>query len=423
MSENGPVEIGPVERKRDRYFDLLRVLAIIRVSVFHMFPYALLELAFPSMGVMFALAGSLMANSLDRSPSAITVIRGRLRRLLPAYWVLAAVLVPAMFLYGWEQRPPLWHLVAWIVPFVDPPSSSFGMQAAEVLWYLVTYLWLVALSPIMIWLYRKARLAAIVAPIVVLLALSIHPIWPANENYQEVATNILMYASCWMIGFAHRDGSLKKIPGLLVTVLGAALVTGGLAWSWAHPDAGGIKEIPVAYAVYNAGFVLFLLRWSPGMTWLTKRRGLDGWVTMINARAVTIYLWNNIAIALCYPVGDALEVWRLGKFFEIGYVTIALVLLVNAVLIFGWVEDRAARKRLRFVPWPVPAAVTGATAARSKPDLTATVVAPMPLQPVSPRQTRPGAPSGRAAVPAGPGGAGVSSGPVVVPVGGPARRR
>ncbi|WP_433832043.1 acyltransferase family protein [Actinoplanes sp. CA-015351] len=389
---------------RDRYFDLLRVLAIARVSVFHMFPYAVLELAFPSMGVMFALAGSLMANSLDRSPSAFTVLRGRLRRLLPALWVLGAVLVPAMFLYGWPERPPLWHLIAWIVPFVDPPSSSFGMQATEVLWYLATYLWLVALSPVMLWMYRKARLLTIVAPIAVLVVLAIHPIWPSNDNFEEVATNIGMYAACWMLGFAHRDGSLRKIPGLLVTVLGVTLVTAGLAWSWAHPDAGGIKEIPVAYAVYSAGFVMFLLRWKPNMEWLTKRRGLDKWVTMINARAVTIYLWNNVAIALCYPVGDALEVWRLGKFFEVGYVVIALALLVNAVLIFGWVEDLAARKKLRFLPWPASPgpAEAGPTVtqepASSKPDLTATVVAPMPLQPVPARQTSPGAPSGRAAV-------------------------
>ena len=37
---------------RDRYFDTLRTLAIIRVVVFHAFPVAALELVFPSMGVM-----------------------------------------------------------------------------------------------------------------------------------------------------------------------------------------------------------------------------------------------------------------------------------------------------------------------------------------------------------------------------------
>ncbi len=332
---------------RDRYFDLLRVLAIVRVSVFHMFPFVVLELAFPSMGVMFALGGSLMANSLMRQ-GAGRVIFGRVRRLLPALWVLGAVVVPAMFLVGWEQRPALWHLVAWIVPFADPPSSTFGGQAAEVLWYLVTYLWLVALSPVMLWVYRRARLVTIVAPIVALLAMPLIPV----DAVQEVGTDLLTFAACWMLGFAHRDGSLRRIPGFLVAILGASFVAGGLAWSHMHPDAGGIKYIPIAYAVYNAGFVIVLLRWRPRMEWLIKRTGLDSWVSLINSRAVTIYLWNNVAIALCYPVGDALEVWRFGKYFEVGYVTIALALLANAVLIFGWVEDLAARRRLRFLPWP-----------------------------------------------------------------------
>ncbi|MEU4238359.1 acyltransferase family protein [Actinoplanes sp. NPDC026619] len=336
---------------------MLRVLAILRVSVFHMFPFVILELAFPSMGVMFALAGSLMANSLARQPNPLKVIRGRVRRLLPALWVLGAVVVPAMFLVGWEQKPPLWHLISWLVPFADPPSSTWGLQAAEVLWYLVTYLWLVMLSPVLLWLYKRARLATVLLPIAAMAALTVWPIWPADA-IEEVVTDVLVFAACWIIGFAHRDGTLRRIPAMVVVPLAAACVAGSVYWSHTHPDAGGLKYIPVAYAIYNIGFVLALLRWSPSMNWLGRRPGLTKWVSLINARAVTIYLWNNVAIALCYPVGDALEVWRLGKYFEVGYVLIALGLLCNAVLIFGWVEDIAARRKPRFLPWPSPAAAT-----------------------------------------------------------------
>lgn len=69
---------------RDRYFDALRALAIVRVVAFHAFPFAVLEFVFPSMGVMFALGGSLMVKSIDRS--ARDAVRNRLRRLLPALW-------------------------------------------------------------------------------------------------------------------------------------------------------------------------------------------------------------------------------------------------------------------------------------------------------------------------------------------------
>ena len=88
---------------RDRYFDALRAFAIVRVVTYHAFHFAALALVFPSMGVMFALGGSLMANSLDRAgPKAI---KSRLRRLLPALWVMGLLLVPLMLAGHWAHRP------------------------------------------------------------------------------------------------------------------------------------------------------------------------------------------------------------------------------------------------------------------------------------------------------------------------------
>src|SRR4051812_32342363 len=65
VTDHGPPELG--DPMRDRYFDTLRAAAIVRVVLYHAFPFAALELVFPSMGVMFALGGSLMVKSIDRS--------------------------------------------------------------------------------------------------------------------------------------------------------------------------------------------------------------------------------------------------------------------------------------------------------------------------------------------------------------------
>src|SRR3954462_13270987 len=99
---------------RDRYFDTLRAAAIVRVVLFHAFPVAALELVFPSMGVMFALGGSLMAVSVDRSSA--TAVRNRVRRLLPALWAMGLILVPVMIVHGWPDRPSWPHLLLWAVP-------------------------------------------------------------------------------------------------------------------------------------------------------------------------------------------------------------------------------------------------------------------------------------------------------------------
>ena len=178
---------------RDRYFDTLRAIAIIRVVVFHAFPIAALELVFPSMGVMFALGGSLMVKSLDRSE--LKTIKNRLRRLLPALWVMALVAVPTMIRHGWPDQPSWPHLLLWVLPIADPPSSEFGYPAAGVLWYLVTYLWLVLLSPLLLWLYRQWNLPTILLPLFGLMLLLAHP-----EHFGETTTwvmrNVLAFGSC-----------------------------------------------------------------------------------------------------------------------------------------------------------------------------------------------------------------------------------
>src|SRR3954464_3800028 len=159
---------------RDRYFDTLRAVAIVRVVVFHAFPFAALELVFPSMGVMFALGGSLMVKSLDRDTAR--AVRSRLRRLLPALWVMGLILVPLMLARGWPDRPSWPHLLLWAVPVADPPASEFGYAASGVLWYLVTYLWLVLLSPVLLRMYRRWRLATVLLPLLGLMVLATHPV-------------------------------------------------------------------------------------------------------------------------------------------------------------------------------------------------------------------------------------------------------
>lgn len=158
---------GKTRRKqgggRDRYFDLLRAIALFRVVFYHLMGWAWLPVVFPSMGVMFALAGNLMARSLAGRP-ALEVVRGRLRRLLPPLWLLGAVGVTGMVMAGWgpddEGHPGWWwlHLAYWILPLSDPPYGDGlpGVQgligddwAADVgvpLWYIRAYLWFVLLS-------------------------------------------------------------------------------------------------------------------------------------------------------------------------------------------------------------------------------------------------------------------------------------
>jgi hypothetical protein len=319
-----------------------------------MFAVSWLSMIFPSMGVMFALGGSLMAKSVERSASA--AVTGRLRRLLPALWVMGLVLVPAMFWAGWNDRPDGKSFVFWLVPLVEPPSSPWAEPVTGVLWYLVAYLWMVLLSPVLLWLYRRARLATIILPFVALFLWDYLP-EVVPDSVASATTDVLTFVSCWVLGFAHRLGDLRKVSLTVLFPLFAITVGASLAWTLAHPAEDGYIDLanePIAYGVYSLGFVLLLLRVAPKMYWLTRHKALNGLVNLCNARAVTIYLWHNVAITLCFLVGDRLPIDGFGPNAQMGIdFGIALVLLAGFIGLLGWVEDVAARRPVRLLPWSV----------------------------------------------------------------------
>ena len=88
---------------RERWLDLLRAVALLRVVTYHAFGGGWMSMVFPSMGVMFALGGSLMVQSLRRG-EALDVIGHRLRRLLPPLWFFGLLAVPVMLWHGWAAQ-------------------------------------------------------------------------------------------------------------------------------------------------------------------------------------------------------------------------------------------------------------------------------------------------------------------------------
>ena len=336
-------------------WDVLRLVAIARIIVYHSFGFVWLTYAFPAMGVMFALGGSLMANSLA-NPNGRPV-RKRIRRLLPALWVFGAVVVPVMVAQAIREGdirelPGFEGLIAWVFPIVDPPGTAWAEPATVVLWYLVTYLWLVMLSPLAMRAYRRWPLPTVLTPLAALIAVVVGGV-ALDSAIGAVALNLATFGTCWLVGFAHRDGRLARLPlPVLIGVSALAMVGGGL-WALTHPTEAGLdlNDIPLAQGLYSFGFVLLALRIRPSFGWLRRVPVLDWLVTAVNARAVTIYLWHNPAINVSYPVGDWLDVWRFGdQRGSLLCLGIAVVLIVVTTVALGWIEDIAAGRRPRLIP-------------------------------------------------------------------------
>ncbi|SHN26278.1 acyltransferase family protein [Cryptosporangium aurantiacum] len=348
-----PPEKGRSER--NRYFDVLRAASIACVVLYHTFPLAVLSY-WPRMGLLFAIAGSLTARSLDTNVRR--AVGTRLRRLLLPLWVAALIAVPLMLGLGW--RPDAgWELLFWVVPFADPPGAPWAGPLTEVLWYLRTYFWLLLLSPLLLPLFRRFPRTTVLVPVTVAVAIGtgLFDVWTLGAHLGAVVRDASVYLPCWLLGFAHRDGWIAHARRRLVLVGGVALVLAGVVWALAHPESGSVdlNAIPLAQLLYSAGIGLLLLRATPRWAGLERRwwpyQPVNWLVLVVNRRAVVIYLWHNVALALSFPIGTALGVWTLGTVGGMAACcVITLVLICAGVVAVGWVEDVSAGRRPMLLP-------------------------------------------------------------------------
>lgn len=359
---------------RDRYLDLLRAIALLRIVTLHTFFSAVwLTLLFPSLGVMFALAGSLMARSLER-PVA-DVLRSRTRRLLLPLWAYSATVLGALALQGWrpadgEGMGWWFRLLLWFVPIGDPPfpdsigsdgglaEASWGMQSADILWYLRAYFWFVLLSPILLRLFRQMPWPTLLAPLGLLYLLNLEAV-ELHGQAESVLWDFCTFAPCWVLGFAFHDGLLRRVPRHQVFLGGAALMALGLLWASNHVDEGGwdLGMMPMAEALWCLGFCAMLLRVSPSWSSFPRPlRLLDKPVGLINNRAITIYLWHCLVLMALVPFIDTLGQiesissgipWLYSPWMQ--YVLVWPLLGVVLIAV-GWIEDVAAGRPPRM--WP-----------------------------------------------------------------------
>ncbi|MCM4076149.1 acyltransferase family protein [Paractinoplanes hotanensis] len=346
---------------RNRYIDTLRALAIVRVVVYHAFGWAWLTYVLPAMGVMFAIAGSLMAASLAKS-GARKAVWSRIRRLLPALWTFAAVALPIMFWHGWSASDPdhplhKLNLLFWLFPLEDPPGSSWGEPFWEVLWYLRAYLIFVLVSPILYFAYKKLGWVVVALPLAALAALHLTG-FRLPDPIDGIMWDFVTYAACWIAGFAHRDGRLHRLPVAVWAALTAVLGGIGLYWLFTHPTAWGfdLNEEPIARTLWSLAFVLIVLRFRPALavldkvsfTWLSES------VRVINARAITIYLWHFPLITVGAAVLEHYEVpWATFQYI-VWMLVLETALVLVAVLLFGWVEDVSAKRKASLWPAAMP---------------------------------------------------------------------
>ena len=310
---------------------------------YHTLGFWWLTVIFPAMGLMFALGGSLMASSLDRT--GVSAVRRRLRRILPPVWISGTIAISTMYFVG--GLPAHWRLLTWFVPVSDPPTNEWASHWLAMIWYIRSYFWFLVLSPVLLWTFRRWPIPSLLVPFTVLVTLVVSGSPLATGG---TIRDFFYYAPAWMLGFAHHDGTLQKLPKRLVWFVSSVLAIVGLAMLFSAPGPRGydLNDAPVSDVLWSTAFLLVALAHAPRRLALGKA---DPLVEAVNRRALTIYLWHQAAITIVVDVAAVIG-YAWNPYAWDGVLELVLVLSLTAmlVLVFGWVEDVAARRKPTLVP-------------------------------------------------------------------------
>jgi len=314
---------------RNRYADLLRVLAIAMVVIGHWLLTSISygggrlsgidamsdigwsglgTLVFQVMPVFFLVGGYANALSWTQHQAEGATwadwVRHRAIRLLRPTTVYVAVIAAAV--------------TACRLAGANPAElAQAGWGVALQLWFLPVYLLLIALTPALHAAHRRWGLAV---PAVLLLAVAAVDagLLGAGLSGLGYANYLLVWGSMHQWGFAWQDGTLtrRRWRPYGLAAAGTVLLGGLLAWSpfpvnMVGTTGGGVNNtVPpsvalLAFAAVQSGL---LLAAEPAVSRLLARapRLWQG-VTWLNDRVLTVYLWHMVPVVIVavalYPTG------------------------------------------------------------------------------------------------------------------------
>ena len=322
--------------KRSVYLDALRALALARVVLYHS-TSAWEVTAFTAMPLMFFIAGSLYANSLEKRPTR-AVIASRYRRILYPYWVYLVAMVllwGALGVLG-EVDPAQWVGLLMPVLSLGGPQGPGADTPLEMTWIALWYLQMhLILSLAGGWLrtqqqrHGKRYWIVLVAAAVVLLPIGVGA--------------LAVWALWWSLGYLQHDGTLETWLARRWRAICAATGPAGLALFLVF------QHSMVALAALGGLLlgVFWLVLAMGARPTLEPHMGSHAWRASMNwmsSRSLTIYLWHMPLIYAIVELGLPGSTSWLGRF------ALTVVGLAPVCMVLGWAEDLAARKRPTI--WP-----------------------------------------------------------------------
>ena len=365
--------LAPVVATRRSYLDLLRVIAIAAVVTGHWLLIDIsyqggrlsghdalaairwagwLTLLFQVMPVFFLVGGYVNAGSWlahhDGGGGWGTWVAARARRLLrPSSVYLAAVVVAVVPASAVGRRPDELAQAAWLVCLH--------------LWFLPTYLLLIALTPVLLAAHRRWGLLVPAAMAVAAALVDVGVLW-AGLPLIGFANYLLVWGSIHQWGFTWRDRTPAMSPGRAAILAGGGAALFGvlvLCGSF-PPDLIGARNTGppsialLAFAAAQTGLVVLV---EPAVTRMLDRGNRGRRIERLNASAMTVYLWHMAPVVLIatavyprvtvpQPVIGSAEWWALRPM----WLAVLGAVLVPVTLAVDRLQRRLTPRRLPPAP-------------------------------------------------------------------------
>lgn len=309
--------------ERNRYVDLLRVVAIGMVVVGHWLAVVIttpegelrgetvlatvewthwVTWGFQVIPIFFLVGGYANAASWtshrDRGGDWASWLHRRALRLLwPTTVFFAIGIVATLVARGFDVAPGLLDEATWFLVIV--------------IWFLAVYLMTTALAPALLeaqqrWGWLPLTTGAVAVVVVDVIRLGLDATWVGNANYLLVWVGVHLLGLAWWDGRLVRSSRRLVVMALVGGVLLAGLTVGGpYPVSMINVPGAAVQNTApptialAALAVAQTG--LLLLGRRPVERWLQRPRV---WTAVVGGNAVvmTVFLWHVVPVLVAAPL-------------------------------------------------------------------------------------------------------------------------
>ena len=297
----------PVDEGRDAFLDVVRAISIVRVMFWHALGFWWISWTFAAMPAVFYVAGAVLAKSL-RKASCWTVVKARLRRLIPPYLAYVGIAMAAILLAdpaAWSNQTA--NIVSWFVPYRAPaPIAWEEGWLSTPLWFLRALVVVLLLTPLLRPLGQRlpGRLmfGAWIGSLFVLDSWVDHQSSELSTGIVRGIADVVCFGGFFALGASahHLRYRLSRNRRWVLAVV--CLATAG-AWAYVAPPIDWVVNISyVLSGLVGLGWLLAMLALEDQLRHVGEIAAIRRFVAWITDNSMSIYLWHTLALVLAFYV-------------------------------------------------------------------------------------------------------------------------